>query len=297
MVNWGNITIYFDDEVIAEWYSQLPTQRGAQEVYSDTCIEAIMMLKTVFRQPYRQAVGLTRGLLRLMGLDQLKVPSFTQVNRRFRSLDIAPFAIPKSGAITIAIDSTGVKVYGEGEWKCRKHGWSKRRTWRKLHLGVEPKTNFIHCHTTTTNSQSDESQVEELLDQVEASIEGACLDGAYDIQKCYDGLIDHGIIPVIPLQRNAVKWYWEEPGDAEDYPRNRAIDRIDEIGRAEWEKEVGYHRRSLSETAMYRYKKAFGAEHYSRQMTTQIQENKIKIKALNTMTALGMPQSKLKKAT
>ena len=294
--NRGNITFIIDDEVTQNRYSDAPAQRGAQETYSDVCIEAIMMIKTVFRLPYRQARGFTVGLLQLMNLPQLKVPSFTQVNRRFRALDISPFVIPASGPITIAIDSTGVKVYGEGEWKCRKHGWSKRRTWRKLHLGVDPQTGFIHCHTTTTNSESDESQVDDLLDQVEAKVDEVYLDGAYDAQSCYDGLLARDIWPVIPPQRGAIKWYWEQPGDAEDYPRNQFIERMEEVGRAEWKKEANYHQRSLSETAMFRYKTIFGPTHYSRLLETQKQENKIKIKALNQMTAHGMAISQPKVA-
>lgn len=294
--NRGNITFIIDDEVIQNWYSDSPAQRGAQQVYSDICIEAIMMIKTVFRLPYRQTRGFTVGLLQLMGLSELKVPSFTQINRRFRCLDIAAFDIPSSGPITIAIDSTGVKVYGEGEWKCRKHGWSKRRTWRKLHLGVDPDTGFIHGHVTTTNSESDESQVEDLLDQVDAAIDEVYLDGAYDAQSCYDGLIERDIHPIIPPQKGAVEWYWDEPGDHPDYPRNVAVRRVNEIGRAEWKQEVGYHRRSLSETAMFRYKTIFGSQHYSRSLSTQVQENKMKIKALNQMTAHGMPISQPKAA-
>lgn len=81
-----------------------------------------MMFKTVFPLAYRQARGFTLAILKLMTLEHLDVPSFTQVNRRFRAMDILPFDIPKSGSITIAIDSTGVKVYRQGEWKCRKHG-------------------------------------------------------------------------------------------------------------------------------------------------------------------------------
>ena len=294
--NRGNVTFIIDDEVIKNWYSDAPAQRGAQQVYSDVCIEAIMMIKTVFRLAYRQARGFVVGLLKLMDLGHLQVPSFTQVNRRFHALDIAAFEIPVSGSITIAIDSTGVKVYGEGEWKCRKHGWSKRRTWRKLHLGVDPETGFIHCHTTTTNSESDESQVEELLDQIAAKIDEVYLDGAYDAQSCYDGLIERDIHPIIPPRDGAVEWYWNEPDDHPEYPRNVAVRRVNEIGRAQWKIEAGYHRRSLSETAMFRYKIIFGSEHYSRTLQTQIQENKIKIKALNQMTAYGMPDSQKKAA-
>ena len=249
------------------------------------------MLKSVFKQPYRQVTGLTKGLLQLMDLGDLAVPYYTQVNRRSKELNIAAFDIPKSGSITIAIDSTGVKVYGEGEWKCRKHGWSKRRTWRKLHSGVDPDTGFVHCHTTTSNSVSDESQTEDLLDQIEVEVDEVYLDGAYDAQTCYDLLIDRGIKPIIPPQKGAVEWAWTDEGYDPDYARNVAVRRVNEVGRSAWKKEVGYHRRSLSETAMFRYKTIFGAKHYSRKFENQVQENKIKIKAMNKMTALGVPVS------
>jgi hypothetical protein len=98
------------DDVITNWYSDQPLQQGTKEKYSNICIEAIMMFKTVFRLAYRQSRGFTQGILKLMNLEHLEVPSFTHVNRRFRALDILPFDIPKSGSITITIDSTGIKV-------------------------------------------------------------------------------------------------------------------------------------------------------------------------------------------
>ncbi len=159
LVNRGDITLYFAEDAIEGWYSDLPLQKGAQELYSAVCIETIMMLKVVFKLAYRQSQGFTQGLLKLMRLEALKVPSYTQINRRMRALDVESYAIPCSGPITIAIDSTGVKVFGEGEWKVRQHGWSKRRSWRKLHLGVDPQTGFVHCHVLTQNNESDDAQL------------------------------------------------------------------------------------------------------------------------------------------
>jgi hypothetical protein len=297
LVNRGDITLYFAEDAIESWYSDLPLQKGAQELYSDVCIETIMMLKVVFKLAYRQAQGFTQGLLKLMRLDELKVPSYTQINRRVRALHVESYAIPCSGSITIAIDSTGVKVFGEGEWKVRQHGWSKRRSWRKLHLGVDPKTGFVHCHVLTQNNESDDAQLPQLLEQIKPPVEEACFDGAYDTEKCWDKLISQGTKPIIPPQKNAVPWYWEQPGDLPDYPRNIAIARIDEIGRAAWKKEIGYHKRSLAETTMYRYKTMLGNTFFSRTLLTQKVECSLKIKALNQMTAIGMPISKPRKAT
>lgn len=295
LVNRGDITIYFNDEVQEKWYSDLPNQRGAQEVYSDLCIETLIMLKAVFKLAYRQTQGFTRSLLRLMGVQELETPSYSQICRRAECLNIAPYSIPKQGSIIIAIDSTGLKIYGEGEWKVRKHGYSKRRTWRKLHLGVDPQTGFIHCHTMTLNDIDDGSQLEDLLDQVDVEMEEACLDGAYDHEDCWDELIEREIKPIIPPRENAVQWYLKIPGDYPNYPRNAAIIRIEEIGRPAWKKEIGYHRRSLSETAMFRYKTIHGDQLYSRKLVSQKIETDIKIKALNIMTAQGMPVSKPRK--
>ena len=142
-------------------------------------------------------------------------------------------------------------------------------------------------------------QLVPLLDQLVAQgvdVTAVCLDGAYDHEACIDELLRRNIDPIVPPRRDAVPWPGKEADDDDDdaeavYPRNQAIARINKVGRKQWKREVGYHRRSLAETAMFRYKKIFGPEFYSRKMNTQQQENTMKIKALNTMTALGMPVS------
>lgn len=296
LINRGNITIYFSPQALANWYDNSPAQKGGQYVYSDVCIETLLVLKAVFKLGYRQAQGFSMGLLGLMGLDLL-VPSYSQLQRRSKTLNVEPYKIPKDGSIVIAVDSTGLKVYGEGEWKVRKHGYSKRRTWRKLHLGCDPKTGFIHCFTLTDNSVDDASQIEPMLEQVEHKVDEACLDGAYDTEDCWDELINRGIKPVIPPRKNAVEWHEIQPGDLPDYPRNRALREIERQGRKKWKEQSGYHKRSLSETAMFRFKTIHGRKLYSRKMETQQTETKMKIKTLNIMTALGMPASlKLKRS-
>lgn len=289
LINRGDITLYFTDEALLGWYDDGPAQKGAQYVYSDVCIETMLLFKTVFGLPYRQTQGFAQSIFMLMNLSELIVPSYSQVSRRARQLDTDLNTLSASGSIMVVVDSTGLKIYGEGEWKVRKHGYSKRRTWRKLHLGADPETGFIHCTSLTDNSTDDASQLADLLDQVEENIDEVSLDGAYDTEECWDGLIERNINPIIPPRSNAVEWYEEQPGDIPDYPRNVAIREIDDVGLAQWKKNSGYHRRSLAETAMYRYKTIFGPTLYSRKMKSQKAENKIKIKALNIMTAQGMP--------
>ena len=160
-------------------------------------------------------------------------------------------------------------------------------------MAVDADTGFITGHTLTKNSDSDASQLPDLLDQSQGcgEIDEASMDGAYDDHKCFDAVIERGIEPIIPPREGAVEWYEEQLGDRADYARNRAVRRIGEVGRVEWKKEVGYHKRSLSETAMMRYKTIFGGRLYSRRMETQTTEAAIKIKALNIMTGCGMPTS------
>ena len=289
LVKRGNITIYLSEEALENWYDDGPPQKGAQFVYSDLCIETLLVLKVVFKLPYRQTQGFVEGLLQLMGLEELQVPCYTQICRRAKFLDVEAYNIPKSGSIDIVIDSTGLKVYGEGEWKVRKHGYSKRRTWRKLHLGLDPQSGFIHCFTLTDNSTDDGSQLEPLLDQIEHDIDDVCLDGAYDHEDCWDKLIEREIGPIIPPRKNAVEWYEEQEGDLPDYPRNVAIREIEKLSLEDWKKNTGYHRRSLAETGMFRFKTIHGRTLYSRTMANQQTETKIKIKTLNIMTAQGMP--------
>jgi IS5 family transposase len=289
LVNRGNITLYFDESAVEKWYSDSPCQRGGQEIYSDVCIEAIMMLKTVFKLPYRQTEGFVSSLLGLMSLD-LYVPSYTQINRRANVLQIAPYKIPSGEPIHIAIDSTGVKIFGEGEWKVRKHGYSKRRTWRKLHLGVDPASGFIHAYTLTDNKKDDSSQVDPLLNQIETTITEVSADGAYDMDKCWKALAGRKIKGIIPPRENAVYWT-DKKGKLLKHRRNDILKQIDKHGMAEWKKRSGYHKRSLSETSMFRYKTIHGPRLYSRKTQTQNTEVALKIKSLNIMTATGMPVS------
>lgn len=168
MVNRGNIRLYIDEQVLESRCDEGPAQRGAQCIYSDLCIESMMMLKTLYKLGYRQTEGFVRSLFELIGWPEVWVLSYSQLNRRAHESQIAAYEIPhSSGPLHITVDSTGVKVYGEGEWKVRKHGWSKRRIptrrdrrWRKLHIGVDPDTHFIHAHTLTENSADDAGQVD-----------------------------------------------------------------------------------------------------------------------------------------
>jgi len=292
LIGRGDITIWISEEVAAGWYYDGPDQRGAQFEYSDKSIECLLGIKAVFKLPYRQLQGFTESLIKLMDLN-LRIPSYTQICRRAEDVEVDILAPKTKEPIYIVVDSTGLKVYGEGEWKTRKHGISKRRTWRKLHLGVDEKTGFIHASVLTENGKGDgdAQQVEEMLEQVESPIDKFSGDGAYDTQNIWKILKEKEIEGIIPPQRNAIYWV-DKNGKLLDVKRNEILKDIEKDGRVEWKKKSGYHRRSLSETAMFRFKIIFGSTLYSRKFEKQKIEAKIKVKCLNKMTGLGMPISK-----
>lgn len=289
LINRGSLTIWISDDISSWWYDDGPAQAGGQYVYSDKCIEFLLTLKAVFGLPYRQLQGFSASLLELLRVD-LCCPSYTQINRRSTDLEV-DIAVPEAkGSLYIVADSTGLKVYGEGEWKVRKHGYSKRRTWRKLHLGVDEATGYIHASVLTENSKDDAAQVAELIEQISDKVDRFSGDGAYDKITCWNVLEQKDIEGVIPPRKDAAYWV-DEHDELLDHNRNHILQRIDEIGRKAWKQESGYHRRSLSETAMYRFKTIFGAKLYSRRFAKQQAESAIKVRAINIMTAQGMPVS------
>ena len=227
-----------------------------------------------------------------MKLD-LKIPSYTQVSRRSKELGEHLAVLSKKQITDIVIDSTGLKVYGEGEWKVRQHGVSKRRTWRKLHLGVCPETHTIIMESLTTNAVSDCKVYPAFVSAVPSSVERTYADGAYDKKACYKAAHEQGITPIVPPRRDAVI---TDNGPPELAPRAVACAMIEtlgggEAGRKVWKKIVAYHKRSLAETAMYRFKQVLGDKLCSRSLESQQTEVKVKCMILNEMASLGMPLS------
>jgi len=135
----GSLTLWMDESISGSWYHIGPVKRGGQMIYSGACIMLLLILKVTFRLAFRQLEGFAASVFALMGVD-LQVPGYTQICRRQAGLKV-PLGVSerlKNGeAIHLVVDSSGLKVYGECEWKVRKHGWGKRRTWRKIHLGVD----------------------------------------------------------------------------------------------------------------------------------------------------------------
>lgn len=289
LVQRGSITFWFSDDVIDQWeHANEESKVGRPFVYSDTAIESLLVLRELFRLPYRQTEGLGRSLTQLMQVD-VEIPDYTSLAKRAAKLEIALDVSHRQGSVDVVVDSTGLKVFGDGEWKTRKHGTSKRRTWQKLHLAVNPETQEIEAEVLTENNGHDADQVDELIEQVDAPIDAFYGDGAYDQWKVYDRLAAVATKAIIPPRKNAKI---KQHGNSNQPPleRDEAIRGIRDVGRKQWKQEVGYHRRSLAETAMFRMKCCFGAILKNRKLENQKIESRVRCKILNRFTQLGLPQ-------
>ncbi|MDX2239469.1 MAG: IS5 family transposase, partial [Leptolyngbyaceae cyanobacterium bins.302] len=211
-------------------------------------------------------------------------------SRRLGSLSVRLPVMPKEGACHLVVDSTGVKVYGEGEWKTRQHGVSKRRTWRKLHLGVDEATGEILAAVVTPNDVHDGEVLAPVLDGIPFPVEQVSTDGAYDHRHCYDEIEAKGAKAVIPPRKDAVIW---QHGNRKGKPhqRDENLRSIRKHGRKRWKRDSGYHRRSIAETTMFRFKTIFGGNLSARNFDNQAVELFIKCAALNRMIQIAKPDS------
>jgi len=123
----GSLTIWFDPAMT--WEAAPTGKRGRQPEYSDAAIQTCLTMKVLFCMALRQTTGFVESLLRLIGLDWA-VPDFSTLSRRQKTLKINIPCRGSQGPLHVLIDSTGIKVEGEGEWNARKHGGTKRRAWR-----------------------------------------------------------------------------------------------------------------------------------------------------------------------
>ena len=286
----GSLTFWIEESVLEQWIDPyLSGKRGASIYYSNLAITTMATVKAVYRLAGRQCQGFLESIFELMGID-LSVPDHSTLSRRLSQLEVVLPVVPKEGARHVVVDSTGVKVYGEGEWKTRQQGVSKRRTWRKLHLGVDEATGEILAAVVTTNDVHDGEVLNDILEQIDGKIEQVTTDGAYDHCHCYDEIAKREAKAVIPPRKDAVIW---QQGNckAPPHPRDENLRSIRKHGRKKWKRDSNYHRRSLAETTMFRFKAIFGGNLSSRKFDNQAVELFIKCAALNRMIQIAKPDS------
>ena len=286
----GDLTLWLDEAALAEWHAPRRTTRGGQPVYAEVAIELVLTLRLVFHLALRQVEGFARSVLLLLGLD-LRVPDHSTLSRRGRAFaGRQPRAARRDGPVHVVLDSTGLQVFGQGEWDAEKHGRTPRH-WRKLHLAVDAQTGEIVAHSLTDKECGDIPEVAGLLATVEGQIASVIADGAYDGMSVYDAAIarqhnppPHIVIP--PRASSIVK------ADAEgETDRDRHVRDIADKGRLAWQKANGYGRRSIVETTIGRYKHIIGPKLRTRSIAGQKGAVAMAICALNQMIRIAKPIS------
>ena len=285
----GSLTVWFTEEAIAAWRAAPRTTRGGQPHYSALAIRTALTLRAVFRLALRQTEGLIGSILRLLGLD-LAVPDHSTLSRRAETLEVPQPRPTSKGPIHLLVDSTGLQLCGPGEWLIEKHGTKRRRSWRKLHLGIDAETGQILASELTTSDVDDGSQVEPLLDQITGPLASFTGDGAYDQAGVYGTVGKHhpDAEVIVPPRSTAVL---SENGESDPTQRDRHLQSIAEHGRIGWQKASGYTRRALVESAIGRLKRVIGDALRSRTDRRRTTEVAIAIQALNRMLELGRPKS------
>lgn len=279
----GSITFWIDDNAVDSWYNtEQSGGRGRSTRYTDTAIETSLMVKSVFSLSLRAVEGFLNSIFGLLQVP-FQSPDYTLISKRAQT--VKPNYRPKtrSGDIHIVVDSTGLKVFGEGEWKVQKHGKEGRKVWRKLHLAVDADSHEVVSAEISLDWVHDAKVLPALFNPLRRQIKQVSADGAYDTKDCYDVISKKDAIATIPPRSNAALW-------EEGHPRNEAVGALHDGKLEEWKTESNYHKRSVAETAMYRYKQLIGDKLRLRNYDAQAGEIYTAVKALNKITSLGMPK-------
>ena len=290
----GSLTIWFSDEAITSWRAEPRTTRGGQPWYSELAILTALTLRAVFCLAYRQTEGLIGSLMHLLGLD-LPIPDHTTLSRRAETLEVPR---PRSGSrsdygreaapVHLLVDSTGLKLCGPGEWLIEKHGTKTRRSWRKLHLGVDADTGQIVAAALTGPEADDGAQVSPLLDQVAEPVASVTGDGAYDQEGVYASVGERHpeAAIIVPPRSIAVP---SQTAESAPTQRDRHLQLIAEQGRMAWQKASGYTKRARAEAAIGRWKQVIGDRLRAHTDEGRATEVDVAVYVLNRMLDLGRP--------
>lgn len=290
LVQRGSVTLWFDEKSISAWHKiKQKNGRGRPYYYGDAAIECALSLRLLFNLTLRSTQGFVGSLASLLSI-KCAVPNYTTLCRRQATLNIKRLErkYPSREPLHVVVDSSGLKIFGEGEWKIKMHGKSKRRTWRKLHIAVDVDTQDIIAHDVTLASGHDTQSLPKLLDQIDRPVDTVAADGIYDTAGCYQSILNKKARPLIPPRKNAAL---SKHTDIVHQWRNYVVTQTKHHGLKTWKKHSQYHRRSLAETAFYRLKTLFGHHAKNRRFDHQQNELALRCKLINQFNLLGLPHS------
>jgi len=279
LINRGNLNFWVTKKSLKFWKAKKKKKAGRPFTYSDEAIKAMLMVRFKYQLPLRELEGLFQFLSNLMDIP--KVPSYTQVCRRMRAIELPEELISKSKVTDLVLDATGLKVYGEGEW-CKKRYGGKSK-WVKLHVGIDPKNGKLLMAEVTEEHVHDTALLEKALKQCNRKKGKVLFDGIADSKRCYETCRKYNKELLTPPNRRAV--YRQEP---EYCLRNEALRIIkglggDELARSIWSKLSGYSRRSQVESSIARWKKLLGGRLRSQGLESIKKEVMLKAMILNEM--------------
>lgn len=290
LVSRGSLIVWFNKEHIRSSEGS----HGNQS-YSDSLILCALTLRQLFHLPYRATEGLLRSLIELNRLE-IQTPNYSTLCRRAKDLKLSLGRQCRNTPKHILVDSTGVQVLGEGEWKRLRHGESRCQVWKKLHIALDADSLDIVALDVTDSVRLDGNYLPGLIKQIKAPIKQITGDGAYDKKSCYECAYERGAKPVFPPQHNAAVQRSKTKKNLALTPRDELIIRLNSAPDKEeelrvWKKENNYHQRSLVETNMSRLNSIFGDQMSARTPENQFTDLAIRCRIINKMNKLGLPQS------
>jgi hypothetical protein len=309
----GSLWVWLDRE--REGLAPASGRPGRSRTFSEAALQVRLGLKVLFGRALRRTIGMVARLLGRAGLENGPgerawrtgledgpVPDSSTPRRRQSETGPWPRGARASlpnrrppdplsalgRPLSLLVDSPGVTMRGDGEWPVRRHGASRRRQWRKVHLAMDAATGDIRAVEFTPSREGDSPVLPDLLDQIprDEQIGTVTADGAFDTRRCHTAIIDRGATAIIPIRRNGRPW--KEDGPAAR-ARNEILRASRHFGRALWKRLTGYHVRSRIEAQMRRLK-AFGERIASRDPDRQTAEIHTRIALMNRFSALGQAE-------
>ena len=285
LVQRGDVTLGLSADATDAWRPSPSGRPGAPKTFSDCAIETALTRRLVFRVPVRQAEGVWRSVLSLMGVDRA-APDPTTLSRRSQSLAVAFRRIPSSGPLHRIVDSTGLSIVGEGEWAAVQHGGRGHRGGKTLHLAVD-RGGVIVAHALTEPTVDDATIGIDLIATGDDAIARVTADAAYGTVACYAAAEMRDATVVVPPSKTARV--------SRRRPRARARDRtitdVRTLGRRRWKQEAGYQLQARVENAFFRYTSILGDRLRARSRGGRVAESVVACNVLNQMPELGRPES------
>lgn len=279
LVKRGSLTFFIDQECLKS-PEKTRAKRGRPTLFAHPLIQLLLLLKIQYRMTYRTLEGFAKSILPLLKQD-IVLPTYSLICKRAPEVGAILPKLSSKRPQVIMLDATGIKVSGEGEWKVKIHGKTKRRKWIKVHIAVDANTQEILQLEITDGHTADCRVGPKLIRRCPTTAEVYLADGGYDTRGCRRAIEERGARALIPPRRNA-KW------DPKEKARNLAVSERkglgqDEIGINLWGKLTGYSKRALVETSFSRMKGLYGGSFYSRKMEAQRVEGHLKCWMMNQM--------------